>query len=178
MLRPFDVQYKNSQQIEFWCCGQVWDAPLLGAWVHKMRKVHKEGRLPGWQVAKLDELVFAWKMEQQSAKWHHNLHEARRFKVGAKFSPSDEGLAVAIDLFSFGKDFLLSASYDRVSSDQDISARKSVLERASRTQEFSRPFHGDCMQGHVADTHFDLLVKNEATWGVPHMMRVAVAPLL
>ncbi|KAK9902684.1 hypothetical protein WJX75_002583 [Coccomyxa subellipsoidea] len=59
---------------------QVWDAPLLGAWVHKMRKVHKEVRLPGWQVAKLDKLVFAWKMEQQSAKWHHNLHEARRFK--------------------------------------------------------------------------------------------------
>lgn len=62
---------------------QVFDHPLLGAWVHRMRKVHKEGRLPAWQVAKLDELVFVWKMDQQGAKWHHNLHEARRFKVGA-----------------------------------------------------------------------------------------------
>ena len=110
MLRPFDVQYKTSQQIEFWCCGQVWDAPLLGAWVHKMRKVHKEVRLPGWQVAKLDKLVFAWKMEQQSAKWHHNLHEARRFKVGQRFPPTRR-LAIANDLLSFGNDFLLTASY-------------------------------------------------------------------
>ncbi len=62
-------------------CAQVWDQPLLGAWVHKMRKAHKEGKLPAWQVAKLEELVFAWKMDQQGAKWHHNLHEARRFKV-------------------------------------------------------------------------------------------------
>ncbi|BDA51348.1 hypothetical protein COCOBI_18-2250 [Coccomyxa sp. Obi] len=59
---------------------QVWDQPLLGAWVHKMRKTRKEGKLPAWQVAKLEELVFAWKMDQQGAKWHHNLHEARRFK--------------------------------------------------------------------------------------------------
>lgn len=55
----------------------------LGAWVHRVRKQGREGRLPPWQMAKLDELLFVWKVDQHSAKWHYTLHEARRFKVGA-----------------------------------------------------------------------------------------------
>ena len=60
---------------------QVWDNVLLGAWVHKVRKQAKDGILPQWQKDKLDDLLFVWKVEQQNAKWHFHLHEARRFKV-------------------------------------------------------------------------------------------------
>ncbi len=33
--------------------------------MYGLRKVHKEGRLPGWQVAKLDKLIFACVQVQQ-----------------------------------------------------------------------------------------------------------------
>ena len=60
---------------------QVFDNVALGAWVHRVRKQGREGRLPPAQMAKLDELLFVWKVDEQSAKWHYTLHEARRFKV-------------------------------------------------------------------------------------------------
>lgn len=60
---------------------QVWDNPVLGMWVHRLRRDFKNDLLPQWQVDKLDTLQFAWKVDQISAKWHHNFHEARRYKV-------------------------------------------------------------------------------------------------
>ena len=54
---------------------------VLGAWVHRVRKQGREGRLPAWQVAELDKLLFVWKVDLQSASWHYLLHEARRYKV-------------------------------------------------------------------------------------------------
>ena len=62
-------------------CMQVFDNVLLGSWVHRMRKLHKEGMLPPHQQSRLDQLLFVWKVDQQGAKWHFNLHEARRYKV-------------------------------------------------------------------------------------------------
>ena len=61
--------------------GQVWDNPVLGAWVHRLRRDYRKNTLPQWQVDLLDRLDFAWKVDVHSAKWHHNLHEARRYKV-------------------------------------------------------------------------------------------------
>ena len=60
---------------------QVWDNPVLGTWVHRMRRDFKNKLLPQWQIDKLDLLQFPWKVDQISAKWHHNFHEARRYKV-------------------------------------------------------------------------------------------------
>ena len=33
------------------------------------------------QEARLNQLHFAWNVDQQTAMWHHLLHEARRFKA-------------------------------------------------------------------------------------------------
>ena len=33
------------------------------------------------QERRLDQLHFAWNVDQQTAMWHHLLHEARRFKA-------------------------------------------------------------------------------------------------
>ena len=60
---------------------QVHDNVVLGAWVHRVRKQGREGRLPPLQMAKLEELLFVWKVDLQSANWHYLLHEARRYKV-------------------------------------------------------------------------------------------------
>ena len=54
---------------------------MLGMWVHRLRRDHKKATLPQWQVDLLDRLDFAWRVDVHSAKWHHNLHEARRYKV-------------------------------------------------------------------------------------------------
>ena len=42
------------------------------------------------QEARLDQLHFAWNVDQQTAMWHHLLHEARRFKacLGLSNSPA------------------------------------------------------------------------------------------
>ena len=60
---------------------QVYDNPVLGMWVHRKRRDFKNKLAPQWQVDKLDSLAFAWKVDQISAKWHHNFHEARRYKA-------------------------------------------------------------------------------------------------
>ncbi|KAK9786077.1 hypothetical protein WJX73_003167 [Symbiochloris irregularis] len=59
---------------------QVWDNPVLGMWAHRIRRDFKNDRLPQWQIDKLDTVQFAWKLDQASTKWHHNFHEARRYK--------------------------------------------------------------------------------------------------
>lgn len=59
----------------------MYDNPVLGMWVHRMRRDFKTDLLPQWQVDKLDSIQFAWRVDQISAKWHHNFHEARRYKV-------------------------------------------------------------------------------------------------
>ena len=53
---------------------------MLGMWVHRLRRDYKKALLPQWQVDRLDTLDFAWKVDVHSAKWHHALHEARRYK--------------------------------------------------------------------------------------------------
>lgn len=63
------------------CVAQVYDNPVLGMWVHRMRRDLKKKLAPQWQVDKLDSIQFAWKVDQISAKWHHNFHEARRYKA-------------------------------------------------------------------------------------------------
>ena len=60
---------------------------MLGMWVHKMRRDFKNKITPQWQVDKMDCLQFAWDVDQISAKWHHNFHEARRYKVGVCLRP-------------------------------------------------------------------------------------------
>ena len=60
---------------------QVYDNVTLGAWVHRVRKQGREGRLSALQMGKLDKLLFVWNVDLQSANWHHLLHEARRYKV-------------------------------------------------------------------------------------------------
>lgn len=61
---------------------QVFDAQELGEWVHAMRQARRRGRLPQHAVAALDELGFAWDVDVVTAKWYHNLHAARHYKVG------------------------------------------------------------------------------------------------
>ena len=56
---------------------------MLGMWVHRLRRDHRKNTLPQWQIDLLDRLDFAWKVDVHSAKWHHNLHEARRYKVSS-----------------------------------------------------------------------------------------------
>lgn len=65
---------------------QVHDAPELGEWVHAMRQARRRGRLPRHAVAALDELGFTWEVDVITAKWYHNLHAARHYKVGSRGS--------------------------------------------------------------------------------------------
>lgn len=67
---------------------QVHDAAELGEWVHAVRAVRRRGRLPPEAAAALDELGFAWQVDVVTAKWYHNLHAARHYKVrGAAGGP-------------------------------------------------------------------------------------------
>ncbi|KAK9813280.1 hypothetical protein WJX72_011855 [[Myrmecia] bisecta] len=59
---------------------QVHDNPVLGEWTIRTRKAYKEGLLHEWQEELLDSIEFPWKVDQLSAKWHSNLHHARRYK--------------------------------------------------------------------------------------------------
>lgn len=63
-------------------CQQVHDAADLGEWVHRMRAARKRGTLPPAQQAALDALGFAWEVDVVTAKWYHNLHAARHYRVG------------------------------------------------------------------------------------------------
>lgn len=62
-------------------CEQVHDARELGEWVHRQRALRKRGELSAAAVAALDDLGFAWKVDVITAKWYHNLHAARRYRV-------------------------------------------------------------------------------------------------
>lgn len=64
------------------CFQQVHDAADLGDWVHQMRAARKRGTLLPSQEAALDALGFAWEVDVVTAKWYHNLHAARHYKVG------------------------------------------------------------------------------------------------
>jgi hypothetical protein len=61
---------------------QVYDNPVLGMWAWKMRKDQRNNKLAQWKVDKLDSLEFLWKVDQVTSKWHTNLHDCRRYKVG------------------------------------------------------------------------------------------------
>lgn len=71
----------------FICCQQVHDASDLGEWVHSMRAARKRGTLLPAQQAALDALGFAWGVDVVTAKWYHNLHAARHYKVGCVGGP-------------------------------------------------------------------------------------------
>lgn len=60
---------------------QVYDNPVLGMWVHELRKKAKEKKMDDETYSRLDAIGFCWTVDQQSAKWHHILHEARRYRV-------------------------------------------------------------------------------------------------
>lgn len=62
---------------------QAFDAGELGAWVHLMRRMRARGSLPEALAARLDGVGFAWHVDGISAKWYHNLHTLRRYKVGS-----------------------------------------------------------------------------------------------
>lgn len=60
---------------------QVYDNPVLGMWAWKVRRDYRNNKLAQWKIDRLNEVEFLWKPDAQSTKWHHNLHEARRYKV-------------------------------------------------------------------------------------------------
>ena len=60
---------------------QMHDNMSLGKWVHSLRRQKRRNALPDWQRNRLDKLHFAWDVDQQTAWWHHHLHQARRYKV-------------------------------------------------------------------------------------------------
>ena len=60
---------------------QMHDNMSLGEWVYSLRRQNRRNVLPDWQRDRLDQLHFAWDVDQQTAWWHHHLHQARRYKV-------------------------------------------------------------------------------------------------
>jgi Helicase associated domain len=70
---------------------QVYDNPVLGMWVHEIRKKAKEKKLDDETFARLDAIGFCWTVDQQSAKWHYLLHEARRYRVSPPMLLFDDG---------------------------------------------------------------------------------------
>lgn len=49
---------------------KVHDASVLGEWVHRMRRKYKKKLLEEWQIRKLNELNFEWKVHQASSLGH------------------------------------------------------------------------------------------------------------
>ena len=84
-LRFFVATPRSCAGIDSSCSTptQVHDAAELGEWVHAMRQARRRGRLPPHAVAALVELGFTWEVDVVTAKWYHNLHAARHYKVGA-----------------------------------------------------------------------------------------------
>ena len=74
---------------------QAFDAPELGEWVHRLRRLRSEGRLPEGLAARLEGVGFAWRVDGITAKWYHNLHVARRYKVLYRAVPSSTRAVVA-----------------------------------------------------------------------------------
>ena len=64
----------------------MYDNPVLGMWAWKLRRDQRNNKLAQWKIDRLAQLEFLWKVDQVTSKWHHNLHEARRYKVSS-FSP-------------------------------------------------------------------------------------------
>jgi hypothetical protein len=60
---------------------QVHDAPELGEWVHRMRGLRRRGQLPPAAEQQLEALGFSWDLDVVTAKWYHNLHAARHYRV-------------------------------------------------------------------------------------------------
>ena len=60
---------------------QVHDAPELGEWVHHMRGLRRRGQLPPAAEQQLEALGFSWDLDVVTAKWYHNLHAARQYRV-------------------------------------------------------------------------------------------------
>lgn len=60
----------------------MYDNPVLGMWAWKVRKDYRNNKLAQWKIDKLEGLEFLWKVDQVTSKWHTNLHECRRYKVG------------------------------------------------------------------------------------------------
>jgi hypothetical protein len=65
---------------------QAFDAGELGEWVHRLRRLKAQGRLPAELAARLEGVGFAWRVDNITAKWYHNLHVARRYKVSGSAS--------------------------------------------------------------------------------------------
>ena len=83
---------------------QVHDDPELGAWVHRMRKLHKEGHLWDEWIQALDDLDFKFKIKTVTAKWHYCFHEARRYKVWRLCSLRSSHIACVADVFKQSTD--------------------------------------------------------------------------
>ncbi|GAB4813798.1 hypothetical protein N2152v2_000844 [Parachlorella kessleri] len=60
---------------------QAFDAGQLGDWVHRLRRLYKQERVPEALAARLDGIGFAWRVDNITAKWYHNLHVLRRYKA-------------------------------------------------------------------------------------------------
>ena len=60
---------------------QVHDAAELGEWVHRMRGLRRRGQLPPAAEQQLEALGFSWELDVVTAKWYHNLHAARQYRV-------------------------------------------------------------------------------------------------
>ena len=73
---------KTRWHNETYHAGQVYDNPVLGMWAWKVRKDYRNNKLAQWKIDKLEGLEFLWKVDQVTSKWHTNLHECRRYKVG------------------------------------------------------------------------------------------------
>lgn len=43
---------------------RVYDSPVLGEWVHRIRRKHKRKIIEQWMIERLNELDFEWKVHQ------------------------------------------------------------------------------------------------------------------
>lgn len=59
----------------------MFDAPVLGAWVWRLRYDRKRGQLETWKVDLLNQLGFEWSPSQLEARWHAMYHTLRRYKA-------------------------------------------------------------------------------------------------
>lgn len=43
---------------------RVYDSPVLGEWVHRIRRKHKRKIIEQWMIERLNELDFEWRVHQ------------------------------------------------------------------------------------------------------------------
>jgi len=82
----FDVMVTQLQEWKdkYYTCHvprKVHDASVLGEWVHRIRRKYKKKLLEEWQIRKLNELNFEWKVHQLDARWYSLYHHLRRYKA-------------------------------------------------------------------------------------------------